>query len=133
MIKNYKIVEYQNTDFKTISSWWEQRGESLPSEILTEDGTFVLEIEGKAALCVTVLLTQVKGMAYLFAFVKNPEFKESLEPYGKQLWSHCFDFAKKRGYQRLICFAPNEKLSEKYERFGMRKTMSNLSSFVRDL
>jgi hypothetical protein len=132
---NIDIVSYNNEYFETISQWWKDSCGTEPVEgMMIENGTFILMINKVPALCVTVLLTQSKQMAYIFGFVKNPLFKGiNLEPYGKVLWDYCADFAKAHGYKRLLCFADNPKLKEKYERFGFTKTLDNLSSFVREI
>lgn len=127
------IKPYNKSDFKEIASWWkESTGQSPLEDMLVEDGTFILEIDNVPALCLTVLLTQSRHMAYLFSFIKNPIFKENLEEYGQQLWNYCFEYAKSKGYSRVLCFSDNKKLSEKYIRFGMSKT-ADVSAFLRIL
>lgn len=129
---NYAIRPYRHTDFKEIASWWQMStGQTPATHMMVEDGTFILEIDNKPALALTTLLTQSKDMAYLFSFIKNPVFKQTLETYGKILWDHCSDYAKEKGYTRVICFADETKLADKYLRFGMQKTSDKLTGFVR--
>lgn len=127
-----KIRSYKNTEFEGISEWCKYFTSVSPlPNMLLENGTFVLEIENVSALCVTVLLTQSKDMAYIFNFIKNPLFDGvNLEEYGKVLWSHCFNWAKEQGYSQLICFSDNDKLTDKYQRFGMKKNLTGLTSFI---
>lgn len=129
------IRPYSNKDFSVIKDWWLDATKVGPTEdMLAEDGTFILELNGFPALCLTVLTTQVKGMAYIFSFIKNPLFKKvQLENYGQMLWDHCFEYAKNKGYTKVICFSDNEKLQKKYERFGMSVTGTNLAALVKEL
>lgn len=127
MIRSYKPTDYEN-----ICSWV---GTRIPEGMLVENGTFVLEIENVAALTLSVFLTQSKQVAYLMGFYKNPIFKSiSLEPFGQQLWNHCFEHAQSKGYKRILCFAETNvpKLQEKYMRFGMTKTI-DLVGFVKEI
>lgn len=101
---------------------------------MVEDGTFVLELDNIAVLSATVLLTQSKEMAYIEGFIKNPAVKHfNLECYGKSLWEHCYDYAKAKGYKRVLTYPSVNKLVEKYTRFGMRITVRNLTSLVKEL
>jgi hypothetical protein len=128
------IREYTPSDFSIISSWWTDQKECSPVEgMMIEDGTFILESDNVPALSLTVFKTQSKEMAYLEGFIKNPVFKRSLEKEAAALWEHCFQYAKNCGYKRLVCYCLVDKLVEKYKRFGMIQTTSNLNSFVRVL
>jgi len=130
-----EIKRYSHSDFENISSWWmESTGMRPTSNMMIEDGTFILTVNNIEALCLTVLLTQSKDMAYLFAFIKNPFFKNiDLEECGQVLWNHCFDYAKSKGYTQVLCFTDNEKLKEKYKRFGMTPTVNNLTGFIKEV
>jgi hypothetical protein len=131
---NPTIRSYKDADFDTIVSWWEDYKECPPLEgMMLSDGSFILELNKVPAMSLTVLLTQSKEISYIEGFIKNPLFKDiNLESYGKILWNHCFEYAKSRGYKRAICFSMEEKLFNKYERFGMTKTKPCIS-FVRVL
>lgn len=131
----YNIRSYKNEDFNILSSWFnEYENTILPKDLMVEDGTFILEMNGVPALSLTVLLTQAKGMAYLFAYIKNPILKGyNMDYFGSILWKYCQDYAKEKGYNKLICFSPDEKLTEKYKRFGMKENLKNLTSFIMEL
>lgn len=132
---NFKIRPYVSNDFNEIVSWWTKQNECPPTPgMMIEDGTFVLEIENIPALSLTVFLTQSKEISYIEGFVKNPVFKGvSLEAFGSKLWEHCFQYAKEKGYNRIICYCIENKLKDKYARFGMTTTCSSLTSFVKEL
>ena len=133
MLSNIK--PYKNSDYPEVASWlFLSYKQIAPPSILLEEGTFILELDNVPALSLTVLLTQTKDMSYIFNFIKNPKFKNNnLEEYGQQLWNHCFDYAKSKGYKQIICFSENEKLTEKYQRFGMKKNLEHLTSFIKEL
>lgn len=128
------IRNYKHSDFEDIVSWWEHYKEVPPVQgAMMEDSTFVLEINNISALSLTVLFTQSKEIAYIEGFIKNPLFKESLEKQGAELWNHCFDYAKAQGYKRVFCYCAAEPLKNKYERFGMTKSVDKLTAFGREL
>ena len=127
------IRPYKHEDFDTICSWWNTSTNQVPPVgLMIEDGTFILEINKVPALCLTVLKTQSKEICYLFGYVKNPSFNV-LEEQGKKLWDHCFEYAKNSGYKRIMCIAHIDNLKLKYERFGMTRTLNNVSTFSREL
>lgn len=130
------IRKYKPADLEIILSWYtrEQVQQEILSDALCEDGTFILEFDGMPIMCLTVLLTQSKQVAYLFNFIKNSKFEDiNLEQYGKVLWDHCFHYAKELGYKRVLCFASIPQLKEKYLRFGMQISSPNLTGFVKEL
>ncbi len=128
------IRSYKPSDFDMICKWWTDQNECPPLQgMMIPDGTFILEKNKVPALSLTVFLTQSKEIAYLEGFIKNPEFKESLEKEAHTLWQHCFDYAKFYGYTRVICYCMQEKLKQKYVRLGMTLSGNNLTSFVRSL
>lgn len=117
-----------------VAGWWLDACQPMPTPgMLVEDGTFILELDSVPALCLSVFLTQSKDIAWTAGYIKNPKFKQSLEKEGAHLWTHCFNYAKEKGYNRVMCYSLVNKLTEKYKRFGMTQTCSNLSSFMRML
>lgn len=130
-----KVRAYKNSDYSTISSWWKNSTGARPAKgLMIENGTFILELNGIPAMCLTVLLTQSKEIAYCTAFIKNPIFKDdNLEEYGQILWSCCNAYAKSNGYKRTICFSNIPQLQEKYKRFGYIPEHKNLTNFVKEL
>lgn len=131
----YLIRPYTHKDFAMIDKWWEiSTNQHIFEGVMVEDGTFILEIKGVPALCLTTLLTQSKQMAYVSSYIKNPLFKGiNLESYGHILWNHCFNYAKDKGYKRILCMAEFEQLKNKYERFGMKRTLNNIATFAKEL
>lgn len=130
----HTIRPYRHSDFSMIVSWWNAAGQCPPIEgMMSPAGSFVLELNGEPALSLSLLLTQSKEISFIEGFIKNPAFKQSLEEYGTVLWQHCFSVAEELGYKRVVCYCLEDKLINKYKRFGMEQTASGLSSFVRVL
>lgn len=127
------IRSYRDSDYTMIASWWGSQGESIPTKNLIPSTTFVLEVENEPIISISVLLTNVKGICFLENFVGNPEHRELRKQYASVIVEHAIDFAKKQGYEAVACFAYKEKTKKRYEQLGMRKTLDNLSSFVREI
>lgn len=124
---------FNKNDFKMIQSWWKAADEMAPTiEMLPEDSTFILEIDEKPQICITLYLTNAKYISYLENFVKNPELKNSKE-YSKKLVKYVENFAKENGCKILVCLSYKEKLKKRYEELGYMNTLNNISSFAKEL
>lgn len=124
---------YKKEDFNIIKDWWIKSNEVPPiEEMLTEDSTFILEMHGKAKMCISVYLTNCKCVAYLENFIKDPEFKDSKKS-SKTLVEHAEIFAKEKGFRILVCYSYKEKLSKRYQELGYINTLNNLSSHAKEL
>lgn len=124
---------YNKNDYQMIKGWWVDSNECPPLEdMLTEDSTFILEMHGKARMCISVYITNSKAVAYLENFVKDPGFKDS-NACSKILVEHAEKFAKDKGYKYLMCLSYKEKLKSRYEKLGYFRTLNNLSSFCKEL
>jgi len=127
------IRPYKHSDYATIASWWEAFGEIGPQEgMMIEDGTFVLEIDEKLALSLTVFKTQ-STIGYLEGYISDPELdKVARRKNGEELWNHCFNWARWQGIKVLICY--NKPIFvERYEALGMTKSIGNLTSMFKTL
>lgn len=123
---------YKESDWSTIKNWWIIANEIPPlKESMTNDSTFVLEKDNDLLASITVYLTNSKEMAYLENLVRNPEFKNKEAI--KNLVNHAERFTKENGYKRLICFSYKSSLKKRYENLGYLNTLSDLSSFVKEL
>lgn len=98
-----------------IVSWWNDACELPPLRtLMSEESTFILEIDAVPALSLTVFLTNNKTLSYVDGFIKSPSFKNrKLTTASTILWNHAFKFAKQRGYRWMIGFARN-KLADYY-------------------
>ena len=124
---------YNKSDYEMIKNWWIDSNECPPFEdMLTEDSTFILEMHGKARMCISVYMTNCKAIAYLENFIKDPNFKDS-NTCSKILVEHAEKFAKDNGFRHLVCLSYKEKLKTRYEKLGYSNTLNNLSSFCKEL
>lgn len=129
------IRPYIEKEFDLIAGWWRESGSVPPCPgMMIEDGTFVVDLDDTPTMSLTVLLTQSKQMAYIEGYICRPGVKKEVRSeIGADLWNHCFEFAKARGYARVVCLAPNEKLASRYEDLGMTRTLSEIHSLAREL
>lgn len=127
------IRAYKDSDYETIASWWTQAGEIGPLPgMMVEDGTFVVEIDGKPVMSQSVWLTQSKCIALFELFIRDPNTKLPKDV-GAKLWQHCFQYAKSRGYNFCITYSKEPRLTERLESFGMNKSLSGLQGLWKEL
>jgi len=126
------IRHYEAKDFPMVDSWWKAHKEIGPTpSMLPLDTTFIMEMEGQPASCLTILLTNCKDYSYLENFVSNPELKGPGRVEANKEFIKFFTiFAKAAGYKNILAFAKEEKLKTHYETLGLRKTLTNLDSFI---
>lgn len=126
------IRPYRHNDFEMICKWWMAIGEPAPlSGMMSEDGTFVLEHDGKASMSLTVLLTQTT-IAYFEGYISAPG-TEHPKSDGRALWDHCARYAKKLGHTQVIIYAAREKLVHRYQELGAIPVLTGLTGLVRSL
>ena len=127
------IRPYRHSDFKTIASWWTDRGDIAPHQgMLVEDGTFVLEDAVGPIMSQTILTTQSKDICILEFFCKNSNrpVERGVE---QVLWKHCFDWAKSQGYKYVVGYSKVERIFPRLEAAGMTRSMGGLQSFFKEL
>lgn len=121
---------YKKEDYNMIANWWIAANEPPPpTEIMADDSTFILEIDGRPMISVMLLMTNTK-LAWVTSFVKNPEFKNSKEA-SKAIITHAENFAKEKGYTTTLMFAYTDKLKKRYQELGYINSANNISSFVK--
>lgn len=130
-----EIRPYQEEDFDEICSWWIEHKEFAPLPgMMTEEGTFVLEYEGKPILTLSVLMTQSKEIAYFEGYCAKPGIEKQLRnDLGEILFEHAYEFLRNRGFKRVIIFTDKPSLVHRYEELGMVKNMNGLYAMGRVL
>lgn len=130
-----KIRPFKDTEFEMIRQWYLDAGVNPPeSEMLMENGTLVVELDGIPAIAQTILFTQSKSFCFLECLIKNPVFKGiNLEPYLVLLANTLFELAKEQGYKNMFTYGNVGKLKDKYKRLGFTQSLDNLSAFYRRL
>lgn len=123
-----KIRLYKETDFPMLLSWFK---EANPDEVPTPDmipraSTFILDLNGIPALSVSLIITNT-STAYVENFIGNPELKNKDRRESTPiLLNHLAQVADKLGYTRLLCMAPNSKLSGYYQSIGFKPTLQGV-------
>ncbi len=131
-----KITPYiPSRHFTIVTSWWAAANEVGPTEdMLPPDSTFIAEIAGEPALCVTIYLTNTRSLAYVENFAGNPALKGGERRLAARLLSdYIANFARSLGYKNLICLAHREPLVRRYQELGFKPTITNVTAFVRSL
>lgn len=134
-MEQHVIRPYKKEDFKTLQKWYLDSKVAAPQDdMLSEDGTFILYLNGIPALSQTLLMTKGTSVAYFEYLIKNPQFKGiSLEQPLAVLRDYIFSYAKDHGYKYIFTYGNVDKLKDKYERMGFTRAMDNLSAFYRSL
>jgi len=129
------IRPYSENDFEEICSWWRDHGEFPPLPgMMTQEGTFVVEYEGKAVMTLTVLMTQTKEISYFEGYCAKPGLDHvTRNQIGKILWEYGYNYLKQRGYRRVVAFTNSENLADRYVELGMQKCMTGIQSLGRVL
>ena len=131
----YTIRSYSKKDYAELKRWWVSSKETVPPEdALSEESTFILELDNVPALSITVYLTNSKQVSYLENFIGNPDLKgDSRRKASQIIVDAACGFAKSLGYKRILCLAQKDKLKTRYTELGMQPVADNLSGFVREL
>jgi len=131
----YHIRTYTKEDYGMILSWWGAANKHCPPEsMLSEDSTYIFEIDGVPALSVTAYLTNSKGLAILEHFVGNPELKGVDRRNASVFFINLvYDTLNALGYEYVLGFATNDKLVKRYEELGMSQLSSNITSMIKVL
>lgn len=126
---------YKDTDLEIIQEWCKIHKEYIPnSECLPKDSTFILEINSKPLIVMTVYLTNCKEIAYLENLMKDPEFNGPIKDEAiKMIFNHCENFTKEQGFKRLIALTNVEPLKTKYQNLGYNKFLNNLSALAKEI
>ena len=130
-----KIRHYEDSDFDEICSWWRGHQEFAPLPgMMTEEGTFVLELDGKPVMTLSVMMTQSKQVSYFEGYCAKPGLDQIISnQLGVILWEHGYNYLKKNGYKRVIAFTDKKKLVDRYTALGMTPSMLCLTALGRNL
>lgn len=130
------IRSYKNSDYEMICDWWDMQYEQAPLlGMMSENGTFIYEYNNNPLMSLTVFKTQT-NIGYLEGYICDITAEVSVEKRhecGKELWNHCYQWAKENGIQHLVCYTDKESLVNRYENLGMTKVMNNLTSLFKNL
>lgn len=134
-INELKVVAYCAIhDYDMIKSWWDAVGEVAPlPDMLPEDTTFIVERKNEPWLCVTVFTTN-SGTAWIENLIANPGMKKTERKMAIGLLQEFLEgWCREKGFKRMLCMSHKEKLSERYQELGYRKTLSSVETFIKIL
>lgn len=128
------IRQYKDSDYDMLVKWWNDQGEAAPEkDLIPVESTFVLEVNNVPIYSLSAYLTNVKGMAFFENFVGNPLYKKERKEYSVAIMAYVENFIKEKGYKRVVCFSYKDKVKSRYQEMGMKKTLDNISSFIKEL
>lgn len=129
----YTVRQYNDSDFPMIATWWELANEQSPNEnMLPKESTFILEISGIPAYCASAYLTNTLEVCYFENFIKSPFLKPDHDA-ANHLMDYMFNQVKSLGYKRVVALSHKDKLKKRYQEFGFKETLDNLTAFVKEL
>lgn len=127
------IRNLKSSDYELISSWWKDIGQHGPTQgQLPEDSSFILELDNKPILTMSVFLTNT-DIAYFENLISDPNFKHNRKFYTQALMDHSFSFAKSKGYKYAVAFTTNEKLVNRNLKIGFDTAVRNLFLLSKEL
>jgi hypothetical protein len=129
-----KIRPFTANDWPMVESWWKRSGEVAPlPSMMPLESSFIAEVDYKPALAVAVYLTNTPELAYVENFIGNPEMKTQERKVAAFLLAkHISDFAKSRGFKRLLCMTEKPALVSRYLELGFMPTLSGVTTLVRE-
>lgn len=122
-------------DFLLTLSWWERSGEQPPTqEMIPASSTWILESSGLALLMVSVHFLPEVSFAWIENFCGEPGLKgERRREATKELLKFIEDQCRLQGYEFLFCLSHHEKLSQRYQELGFKKTIGGLEGFLKSI
>jgi hypothetical protein len=131
----YVIRNYEDRDYDMLKNWWHSQNEPAPTkDLIPIDSTFILEVDKEPIVSLSVILTNTSGMCILENFIADPLKKGSMrKECSSVITNYALTFAMGMGYKRAVCFSYKDKLKQRYKDLGMKPTINNLTSFVREL
>lgn len=131
------IRQAKQKDLANINHWWSKspwgQVPAITKAHLSET-SYLAEYEGIPAACLFLIMTNIKEWALLENFVANPALQgEPRKNVINRLVEHAEDEARKMGYNKVICLAPNDKLLARYTELGYTAGPLKLVAMAKEL
>lgn len=127
------IRRYTYKDFETVQSWATGYDVGVFQPSMFPPSTYIVESEGKA-MAMLSLITTNSDRAYLEYALGNPEAEGHARRFCfTKLVQYMEDLAKGLGYDKVVCLAPNEALSDYYSTFGYSPNRPGLTLMVKEI
>ncbi len=135
MTKEFVIRPYHGDDLPVLHTWWEARGEALPTHDMMPIGTsYVIEYGDKPVASMCWIKTNCPAVAYSANFVSDPSADEKIRRTAVE-W--LFDFilgdVRAAGFHNLVAFGYKPKVVSRFKEMGFRVGLTNVTSFVMPL
>jgi hypothetical protein len=130
-IKKFKKKDYDAFFF----AWWKKRGdEVLPTLDMIPPTYWAIFIDDKPVASFGFLITNLKKVCYACHLVSNPDFQSEVRRKAvKALCEYVFSEAREKGFENMLAFSYQPKLTERFLNLGFRHTVTNLNSFCKSL
>ena len=119
--------------YPELLSWWNAREESGPTLAMIPETSYVMFCDNEPILFISLIMTNTE-VIWLENLIGNPEYKGAKRKECANLFlSYIDNVAKTNGKKRFFCMSTNEKTTQRYIELGFKKTLENVSTFVRSI
>jgi N-acetylglutamate synthase-like GNAT family acetyltransferase len=117
-----------------VKSWWTAQNEPAPLESALPPTSYILTLQDKPALCVSLYFTNNKHVCLVENFVGNPEVKGPMRRVATEILLEFLEReARRNGVTHLHCTATKKAVGERFKEIGFRETATAVSYFVKEL
>lgn len=126
---------YKESDYEMVKGWWEAFSEPAPTpEMIPLQSTYIYEVRGVPALCVSLILTNISEYCLIDNFVRNPSFDDKNRRHAiKELFAKICNDAKDMGYSKVFCLSYRGKIKELYRDLGLTQTLDGVATFIKEV
>lgn len=131
-----KIRPYKKEDYAEISAWWKAAKEPGPSrDMMPEESSFILEVQGTPWIAVTVYLTNSPELAWVDNLIASPKMPGGEARAAAIFWLQAFleRWTKEQGYKKLFCMTEKEVLVKRYQDLGYEPTLKGVTTLIKIL
>lgn len=123
------IRPYFKEDYPVVKEWVD-----VPEHVFPLDSTYLIEHEGNPAVVLSVYFTNDPELALLENFVGDPNLDRQIRrSKSADLVQHVEALSRSRGVSRLVCLAPNEKLTMRYRELGYGVVLEDTDVLAKEL
>ena len=132
--RTFNTRPFKLSEYPLIKSWWTLRKMVPPLlDMMPEESTFVLDVEGKPVASLSLILTNT-GTAWLDNFITDPESDADIRKIGMDLaWQEILTFLKRENYSRLFAMSVNVNTKKRYEEFGFKQTLQGVTTMTMEI
>lgn len=129
------IRPYRSSDFANFISWWRARSHEVePTADMIPETYWVAVVDGQIVASFGMITTNLKKVCYSVHLVSDPNSNSLVRRAAlKALVQYVSLQAYKGGFQNLLAFSYQPKLTERFKDLGFTQTLSNLTSFCKSL